>query len=81
MLTATVTVARLRPDKHLCDLSTALTGADGRTISEAGGRAESYSGTDTGHMALTLINEQAEGVVAKLYSDYCRAAGVEGKKK
>lgn len=58
-----------------------LTGADGRTISEAGGRAESYSGTDTGHMALTLINEQAEGVVAKLYSDYCRAAGVEGKKK
>lgn len=58
-----------------------LTGADGRTISEAGGRAESYSGMDTGGMALTLINEQAEGVVAKLYSDYCRAAGVGGKSK
>lgn len=36
-LTATVTVTRLRPDKHLCDLSTVLTGADGRTL--ATGRA------------------------------------------
>lgn len=60
-------------------MSFTLTGADGRTISEAGGRAESYSGLDTGGMALTLINEQAEGVVAKLYSDYCSAAGVGGK--
>ena len=58
-----------------------LTGADGRSISEASGSAESYSGADTGSMALTLINEQAEGVVAKLYSDYCRQAGVSGKNK
>lgn len=36
-LTATVTVTRLRPDKHLCDLSTVLTGADGRRLAE--GRA------------------------------------------
>ena len=43
--------------------------------------AESYSGTDTGGMALTLINEQADGVVARLYSDYCRQAGVAGKNK
>lgn len=36
-LTATVTVTRLRPDKHLCDLSTVLTGVDGRCLAE--GRA------------------------------------------
>ncbi len=70
----------LRIPEVYVSMAFTLTGADGRTISEAGGRAESYSGTDTGHMALTLINEQAEGVVAKLYSDYCRSAGVTGKK-
>lgn len=31
-LTATVTITRLRPDKHLCDLATVLTGADGRRL-------------------------------------------------
>lgn len=36
-LTATVEITRLRPDKHLCDLATTCTGADGRTI--ATGRA------------------------------------------
>lgn len=36
-LTATVTVTRLRPEKHLCDLSTVLKGADGRRLAE--GRA------------------------------------------
>ena len=36
-LTATVTITRLRPEKHLCDLATTLTGADGRTL--ASGRA------------------------------------------
>lgn len=36
-LTATVTVTRLRTDKHLCDLATVLAGADGRRLAE--GRA------------------------------------------
>lgn len=36
-LTATVTATRLRPDKHLCDLATELTSADGRRL--ATGRA------------------------------------------
>ena len=26
-------------------------------------------------MALTLVNEQADEVVARLYGDYCRSAG------
>ena len=53
-----------------------LTGADGRTISQASAQDASYSGSDTTGMALTLINERADEVVARLYSDYCRAAGV-----
>ena len=54
-----------------------LTGADGRMISEANARSESYSGQDVLGMALTLINERADEVVAQLYSDYCRKAGAK----
>lgn len=36
-LTATVEITRLRPDKHLCDLATTCTDADGRIL--ATGRA------------------------------------------
>jgi len=53
-----------------------LTGADGRMISQANARNESFAGADIPGMALTLINERADDVVAQLYSDYCRAAGV-----
>ena len=30
---------------------------------------------NVGQMALTLVNEQADEVVARLYGDYCRNAG------
>ncbi len=36
-LTATVTITRLRPDKHLCDLATTITAADGTLVAD--GRA------------------------------------------
>lgn len=52
-----------------------LTGSNGRLISTADARAESYAGADVGRMALTLVNEQADEVVAKLYADYCEKAG------
>jgi len=52
-----------------------LTAANGRMISQATARNESYAGRDTGNMALTLINERADEVVAQLYSDYCQKAG------
>ena len=32
-------------------------------------------------MALTLVNEKADEVVAQLYSDYCRNAGLGGARK
>jgi hypothetical protein len=49
-----------------------LTGADGKRVAQADARSESFSGADVQGMALTLINEQAEEVVAKLYSEYCQ---------
>ncbi|MBL8386340.1 MAG: hypothetical protein JNM90_24870 [Burkholderiales bacterium] len=49
-----------------------LTGANGRKVSEVQTRDQSYAGADAAGMALTLINEQAEEVVARLYSDYCQ---------
>ena len=51
-----------------------LTGANGRMISQAAARNESYAGRDMRGMALTLINERADEVVAQLYSDYCQRA-------
>lgn len=52
-----------------------LTGANGKMISQTAADNASYAGQDVGGMALTLINETAEEVVAKLYSDYCKLAG------
>jgi hypothetical protein len=49
-----------------------LTGANGKMISQTSAKNESYAGQDVSGMALTLINESAEEVVAKLYSDYCK---------
>ena len=52
-----------------------LTDANGRILSQASAENASYSGVDTSGMALTLINEKADEVVAQLYSDYCRVGG------
>jgi hypothetical protein len=54
-----------------------LTGANGRMISQASANNESYAGHDVAGMALTLVEESAEEVVAKLYSAHCKAAGVK----
>jgi hypothetical protein len=51
-----------------------LTDAAGRPVSTAAASNESYAGSDTSGMALTLIEERADEVVAQLYSDYCRNA-------
>lgn len=57
-----------------------LVGANGRVISEAGAAAESYAGGDTLGMALTLLNEQADGVVGRLLQGYCAASGRKSEK-
>jgi hypothetical protein len=53
-----------------------LSGSDGRPISTAEARSASYAGSDVARMALTLVDEQADEVVAKLYADYCRNAAL-----
>ena len=53
-----------------------LTGSNGRIISDVDANSSSYAGADVSSMALTLVNEQADDVVARLYSDYCRNAGM-----
>jgi hypothetical protein len=58
-----------------------LTGGNGRIISNAEAYSASYAGVDVSRMAQTLVNENADEVVAKLYGDYCRNAGLTGKAK
>ena len=56
-----------------------LTGADGKRVAQADAQSQSFSGADVQGMALTLVNEQAEEAVAKLYSEYCQQP--EARKK
>jgi len=59
-----------------------LTASNGRVISDAQATASSYAGADVRRMAQTLVDEQADEVVAKLYGDYCRnAARAQGTKQ
>ena len=64
----------LRIPEVYISMAFTLSAADGKTISDASASADSYSGTDTLGMALILVNEQADGVVGRLASDYCRHA-------
>lgn len=55
-----------------------LTDARGNMISEASAHGGSYAGGggDVRKVAADMINEQADDVVATLYSDYCSRAGL-----
>lgn len=46
----------------------------GKPVATAAASNASYAGSDTSGMALTLIEERADEVVARLYSEYCRNA-------
>ena len=50
-----------------------LVDASGRLISNVTAKGDAYSGQDTLSVALELIREQADLVVARLYHDYCTA--------
>lgn len=58
-----------------------LTGSNGRVISNVDANSSSYAGADVQRMALTLVNEKADEVVAELYSDYCTNAGLAPAKR
>lgn len=63
------------------NLDFTLNGSDGRPVSHAEAHSASYAGADVSRMALTLVNEQADEVVAQLYADYCRKAGLGAPSK
>jgi len=56
------------------DMDFTLTASEGRVVADAQASTGSYAGANVSRMALTLVNEKADEVVAKLYSDYCRNA-------
>jgi len=66
----------VRVNQVSVDMGFTLTGANGRIISDTQASSGSYAGANVGQMALTLVNEQADEVVARLYADYCRNAGL-----
>ncbi|HEY8047848.1 MAG TPA: hypothetical protein VIE63_01650 [Ramlibacter sp.] len=51
-----------------------LTDAAGRPVSKVRETNASYAGADVSGMALKLIEEKADDVVAQLYADYCSTA-------
>jgi len=51
-----------------------LSASNGRVISDTQASASSYAGADVRRMAQTLVDENADEVVARLYGDYCRNA-------
>ena len=65
----------VRVNQVSINMAFTLTDANGRILSQTNAENASYAGVDTSGMALTLINEKADEVVAQLYSDYCRRGG------
>ena len=51
-----------------------LARASGGVLSRLTAESESYAGSDTVAMAQTLLDEQADAIVARLYNDYCARA-------
>ena len=64
----------LRVNQVSVGMGFTLAASDGRTVADAAAAAASYAGPDVRSMAFTLLNEEADEVVSKLYSDYCRNA-------
>jgi len=53
---------------------------NGQIISQTDAHSASYAGADVSRMALTLVNEQADEVVATLCEDYCRKTAGAARK-
>lgn len=53
------------------DMSFTLTQSSGRSIGGARASGDSYAGSDTLSVAASIVEDQADEVVAKLYHDFC----------
>jgi hypothetical protein len=73
------TTTGVNPVLHINEVSVRmafrLSTSGGRLLSDVSAKGESYAGSDTLGMAVTLVNEQADMIVAQLYNDYCHKAG------
>jgi hypothetical protein len=56
------------------DINLTLSALDGRVLSDVSAHSGSYSGSDTLDTALQLMKQQADLLVAQLYSDFCKNA-------
>jgi hypothetical protein len=87
LIAADASVNRIiRVNEVTVNLGFSLADNNGRLISDATAQGGSFSGSDIRSAAARLINEQADEVVAKLYSDYCSKgvtpkAGADAKRK
>ena len=66
----------IRVNEVTVNLDFSLADTGGRMISDTTAQGGSFAGSDVRSAAARLINEQADEVVAKLYSDYCTRAVV-----
>ena len=66
----------IRVNEVQVNLGFSLADSSGRMISDASAQGGSFAGSDIRTAAARLINEQADEVVARLYSDYCNKAGL-----
>ncbi len=71
----------MRVNQVSVNMDFTLYGGNGRVVADAHASSSSYSGADVQHMALTLVNEKADEVVAQLYADYCTNAGLPANPK
>ena len=78
----------IRVNEVTVNLGFTLADSGGRMISDATAQGGSFSGSDIRTAAARLINEKADDVVAKLYSDYCgqalaaqKSGAADGRKK
>jgi hypothetical protein len=76
--------SRVNPLIHVnevtVDMDFTLTDSAGKYIGDARAAGGSYSGADVRGTAAKLIDEQADEIVSKLYSDYCSNAAPAKKK-
>ena len=62
----------LRVNQVSVGMGFVLEAGNGRVLANANAAASSYAGPDVRGMALTLLEEQADEVLARLYGQYCR---------
>ncbi|MEO7727619.1 MAG: hypothetical protein ABIS45_10235 [Burkholderiales bacterium] len=70
----------IRVNEVTVNLDFSLVDSGGKMISGATAQGGTFSGSDIRTAAARLINERADEVVAKLYSDYCNNAQVSEPK-